>query len=41
MNCELLDESENKQMIMTLIVTLGKPELGRKELVIEKRHPNC
>ena len=28
MNCEL-DEGEKKQMIMILITTLRKPELGR------------
>ena len=38
MNCEL-DERENKQMIMILVTTLRKPELGRKELVKEKCHP--
>ena len=36
MNCE----SENTHMIMMLITTLRKPELGRKELVKEKCYPN-
>ena len=36
MNCE----SENTHMIMILITTLRKPQLGRKELVKEKCYPN-
>ena len=34
MNCELLDESENKQLIMILIITLGKPEMTKKVIQI-------
>lgn len=37
---QMICESENTHMIMILITTPRKPELGRKELVKEKCHPN-